>query len=166
MQILRRAISVSLFCVSAIVWGLFLRPQSMGGPISNIAVSGSSMLPTFESGDFLIVKRERTYSEGDVVVYSIPEGEVGAGSRIVHRIVGGDADGFVIRGDNNSSIDPWLPTNADIVGQVWFRIPRLANILAYLRNPTVLALSIAFMTLSLLLIPTNLRMSIRDWLRT
>jgi len=164
-HMVRRAVSLGAFCAFAAIWALFLRPQSLGGPISNIAVSGNSMLPTFHSGDFLIVKKEDSYAVGDIVVYSIPADDVGAGRRVVHRIVGGESSGFEMKGDNNAAIDPWRPTQSQIVGQVWFRVPGLAFILSYLRNPGILAAAIAFLTLATLLSPTSLRRKMWNWVK-
>lgn len=162
---LKHVLVLSLTCSLVVVWALFFRPQMFGGPISNIAVSGNSMLPTFESGDFLIVKREDSYVVGDIVVYSIPADQVGAGRRVVHRIVGGDENGFELKGDNNANVDPWRPTQDQIIGQEWFRIPSLARLLSYLRNPAILAIAIAFMTLAVLLSPGSLRSKMWVWLR-
>ena len=162
---LKHVIGLSLTCALVAVWALFFRPQMFGGPISNIAVSGNSMLPTFQSGDFLIVKKEDSYAVGDIVVYSIAADEVGAGRRVVHRIVGGDADGFELKGDNNTSIDPWRPTQEQIIGQVWFRIPSLAALLVHLRNPVVLAIAIGFMSLAIVLSPSSLRSTMWNWMK-
>jgi len=148
------------------VWLIFFRPQMFGGPISNIAVSGDSMLPTFASGDFLVVKKEHSYAIGDIVVYAIPADSVGAGRRVVHRIVGGDENGYVMKGDNNSSTDPWRPTRAQIVGQEWFHVPGLARVLQFLRNPITLALAIASTTLAILLAPNSLQSTLRRWIKT
>ena len=162
---LRHVIVLSITCALIGVWALFFRPQMLGGPISNIAVSGNSMLPTYQSGDFLIVKEEDSYAVGDIVVYAIPADDVGAGRRVVHRIVGGDETGFEMRGDNNPNLDPWRPTQDQIVGQVWFRIPSLAALLSHLRNPTFLAITIGFVVFALLVSPTSLRLTLWRWIK-
>ena len=161
----RRIVALGVTCAFVALWMLFLRPQVLGGPISNIAVSGNSMLPTFHSGDFLTVKRENSYSIGDIVVYVIPEGEVGAGRHVVHRIVGGDENGFEMKGDNNASIDLWRPTKSQIIGQAWFHIPGLARLLNHLRDPLVLAIAIAFMTLAVTLSPEKVRSDMWGWFK-
>ena len=162
---LRHVIVLSITCAVIAVWALFFRPQMLGGPVSNIAVSGNSMLPTYESGDFLIVKKQNSYAVGDIVVYSIPADDVGAGRRVVHRIVGGDENGFDMRGDNNPNLDPWSPSQDQIVGQVWFRIPSLAAVLSHLRNPTLLAITIGFVTFAMLASPTSLRRKMWQWIK-
>lgn len=141
-------------CVVVAIWAMFFRPQLFGGPITNIAVSGNSMLPTLASGDFLVVKRQNTYSIGDIVVYEIPPGEAGSGRQVVHRIVGRDEGRLVMKGDNNASVDPWRPTQEQIIGKKWVHIPNLAGILRYLREPIVLALAIAVTTMAILLVPS------------
>ena len=136
---------------------MFFRPHVMGGPISTIAVSGESMLPTFQPGDLLIMKHQNSYNIGDIVVYLIPQDEVGGGRKVVHRIVGGDANGFEMRGDNNTSVDPWYPTQSQILGREWFRISGLARMLSHLRDPFVLAIAIALTTLMVTLAPATAR---------
>ena len=42
----------------------------------------------------------------------------------MHRIVSGDADGFVTQGDNNDWLDADEPSQDEILGRLLFRIPR------------------------------------------
>ena len=162
---LERAMGLVVTCAVIAVLALFFRPQMLGGPISNIAVSGDSMLPTYRSGDFLVLKKQDSYAVGDVVVYVIPADDVGGGQRVVHRIVGGDENGFEMRGDNNSYHDPWNPTEDQILGQVWIRIPTLAALLSHLRDPLVLAITIGFVALAALAFPSSLRRNPRRWIK-
>ena len=64
------------------------------------------MEPTYYTGD-LVVARCGEPQVGDVVVYEPTD--LG-GARIIHRIVGGDADdGWEMQGDNNDFVDPFTP---------------------------------------------------------
>lgn len=75
--------------------------------------SGSSMLPTFRTGQVLYVRPDvKDMRRGDVVVY---EQE---GRYIVHRVVSVEKDGFITRGDNNplTDVGPILPTQ--VIGRV------------------------------------------------
>jgi len=88
------------------------------------------MLPTYNTGDLIIAHSQSTYSVGDIAAYRVPKGEIGAGSVVIHRIVGGDpVHGFTFKGDNNSAPDPWHPKQADMVGsllqQAWHTSRRL-----------------------------------------
>lgn len=122
------------------VWAVVLRPQSLGGPAAYIVVRGSSMLPTYTTGDLLIVRSAPTYGVGEVVAYRVAAGDIGAGHIVVHRIVGGDAmGGFLLQGDNNNSVDPWMPKGSDVVGREWVRVPGFGRYVALLHQPATLA---------------------------
>lgn len=121
-------------------WGVFLRPQFLGGPATFVGVSGISMTPTMHDGDLALVSRRSTYRRGDIVAYRIPTGQPGAGHNIIHRIVGGDGrTGYVTRGDHNGWDDVWHPTNHDVLGEVSVHLPLVAKAVGELRRPWVLA---------------------------
>jgi len=121
-----------------------LCPLASGNPSRVIIVSGHSMEPTFHTGDMIIALPSDHYERGQVVPYRVPEGDPGAGGLVIHRIVGGDAtNGFVMQGDNNPSPDIWTPKPADMVGRKVVLIPRVGLLMAWLRQPAVLAALIA-----------------------
>jgi signal peptidase len=123
-----------------VAWFLLLRPAALGGPASYLWVSGSSMLPTLTTGDFVVTQHQDHYSDGDILAYRVPKGDVGAGTIVIHRLVGGSADkGYVLRGDNKPAPDDWHPTRADVVGKLWIAIPGAGKYLQLLRTPTVFA---------------------------
>ena len=114
-----------------LAWACTLRPSSLGGPATYIVVRGDSMLPGFHSGDLVILQAATSYSRGDVVGYRVPDGDVGAGRVVVHRIVGGDGgQGFTMEGDNNPAPDPWLPRTGDVAGRLWLLLPGLGRVIA------------------------------------
>ncbi|HET9084294.1 MAG TPA: signal peptidase I [Candidatus Limnocylindrales bacterium] len=129
---------------------MLLRPQALGGPAAYLVVRGDSMLPTYQSGDLLILHSASGYAIGDVVAYLVPKGEFGEGHLVVHRIVGGDASaGFVLEGDNNPAPDPWQPKPVDVVGRPWIAIPKVGAVVAWARQPLILgalaaSLAVAF----------------------
>ncbi|HEY5629848.1 MAG TPA: hypothetical protein VIR16_10085, partial [Candidatus Limnocylindrales bacterium] len=80
------------------------------------------------------------YGAGDLVVFRVPDGQPGAGASIVHRIVSGNGtSGFVTKGDNNPSVDPWHPRASDVIGRSWIELPGSGAWLLVLRKPLVLA---------------------------
>ena len=88
----------------------------------------------------MILHAAPSYGTGDIVGYHVPDGEVGEGLLVVHRIVGGtDADGFVVQGDNNPAPDPWLPQSALIAGTPWISIPGIGRLITFLHQPAALA---------------------------
>lgn len=121
-------------------WFLLLAPQSLGGPIAYVLVSGESMEPTLHDDDFVIAGRQDSYAHGDIVVYRIPESETGAGGLVIHRIIGGSGrHGYVLQGDNRTTPDLWRPRSTDIAGRVLVTIPMAGELLPFLRSPLLVA---------------------------
>lgn len=120
-----------------------------------MGVDGVSMTPTLHNGDLAVVERHEAYHVGDVIAYRIPDGELGAGSKVIHRIVGGNGvTGFTTKGDHNTYPDYfWHPKTADIVGRVWFHVPGLAVTFANLHRPVPLAVVVGVGSLLLFLWP-------------
>jgi len=147
------ALGVALFAG----WFLLLRPSTLGGPAGYLWVNGTSMEPTLESGDLVIVHRADTYAVGDVVGYRVPDGEPAAGGLVIHRIVGGSAtSGFVTQGDNKPRPDDWHPKPNDIVGTSWFVLPGAGPLVTWLRQPTVVgALAAALVVFSIMMSRPN-----------
>lgn len=144
---LLRAASLSLTLVVAGTWFLLLRPVVFGGPASFVIVSGESMLPTLASGDLVAAFHKDSYAVGDVIVYRVPRGEPGAGTRIVHRVVRAPSSGgYVVQGDNRDGVDPWRPTDADVLGKMQLGIPRVGRLVAFLQRPPGIALVAALTT--------------------
>lgn len=130
-----------------LVWALLLRPQTLAGPASYVVVAGHSMNPALRSGDLVIARERDTYATGDVVIYPIPDGQGGAGVRVIHRIVGGTAGaGYVTQGDNRDTADVWRPTPGQIDGKQWLRIPSAGHPLALLNSPILPAIAGAIAT--------------------
>lgn len=134
-EIPRRLLGVAssiVWIVGALVLGWFLWPSSLGGCTTLTIVSGQSMEPTYHTGD-LVVSRCGPVEVGDVIVYNPPN--VG-GARVIHRIVGGDADGgWVVQGDNNDFLDPWLPKDEQILGSARVHLPGVGTFAAILLSP-------------------------------
>lgn len=121
-------------------WFLVLRPAVLGGPAGYILVSGRSMEPNVDEGSLVVTISQSDYRVGDVVAYRIPAGEPAAGLLVIHRIVGGSADGgFLMRGDNASGSDIWRPRPVDIVGKAQAVVPGATTVLLFVRSPIVAA---------------------------
>jgi len=122
----------------AAAWALTLRPPSLGGPATYIVVRGDSMLPDYHSGDLVVLHAASAYGAGDVVGYRVPDGEIGAGHVVLHRIVAGDgAEGFTMEGDNNPAPDPWLPHDGDVAGKLWLLVPGVGRVIELAHQPAI-----------------------------
>lgn len=138
MKNVRRLVKFAVLAAVLAIWAVALRPQALGGPAQYIVVRGSSMLPTYQSGDLVVIGSASAYAVGDIVAYRVPSGEIGEGHIVIHRIAGGDgAHGFVVKGDNNAAVDPWSPRPADIAGKAWLVAPGLGRVIALIHQPVV-----------------------------
>lgn len=155
----RRSSLVNAIVVVAVVagWMLFLRPASLGGPLSLVIVSGQSMEPTMHTGDLAVVLQRDTYAAGDVVAFRPQLDDAGASSSmVIHRIVDGTTDsGFTTQGDGNEWLDPWTTPEGAIAGEMAFFVPRVGHVLARLSDPVTLAALFAAVTVFLVLAPSR-----------
>ena len=130
-RLLGRAFSV-LWTVGVVVLGWLIWPSSLGGCTTLTIVAGRSMEPTYYTGD-LVVTRCGPVGLGDVIVYNPPD--VG-GARVIHRIVDGNAsDGWLVQGDNNDFLDPWRPTQEQILGSPVLHVPGVGTAASILLSP-------------------------------
>ena len=152
-RLFSRALTLTLIGGVVVVWAFTLRPQALGGPAVFVAVRGSSMLPTYQHGDLVVVESAAHYHIGEVVAYRVPAGLVGAGKIVLHRIIGGDATlGFTLQGDHNTAPDPWSPRQADVVGVATFRLANAGRLIALVRQPAILAGLAAALVVTVILI--------------
>jgi signal peptidase I len=122
------------------IWIAFA-PTKIGGWTSYVMVNGISMEPGYHTGDLVIVRKAQTYQAGDVVAYR----DAQMGAYIIHRIIGIEQGGFVLKGDNNSWRDPYHPTLDEIVGKQWIYAPKLAGVILWFRTPVNLSLTLALL---------------------
>ncbi|MEW6473990.1 MAG: signal peptidase I [Actinomycetota bacterium] len=132
-------IALLLSLVLAVGWLVALRPLALGGSAAYVVVSGRSMEPTYRTGDLVIVRAAPAYDIGDIVAFRVPDESTGRRPVVIHRIVAGDASGYVLQGDNKKERDLWRPRPEDVLGRAWLTLPRGGFILAAARSPLVLA---------------------------
>jgi signal peptidase I len=133
-------------------WAVTLRPISLGGSAEYVVIHGNSMFPLYHDGDLIISHTHSSYAVGDVVAYHVPQGQLGQGLTVIHRIIGGsDATGYVLKGDNNPVSDPWHPHASDVVGATWVHVPRLGKLFVAIHRPIVPGLFFGGLALILVL---------------
>ena len=67
--------------------------------------------------------RRATIRSGDVATYRHPT--LGP---VIHRIVAETDGRFIFKGDNNTWLDSYQPTQAEMIGKLWVYVPRLGGI--------------------------------------
>jgi signal peptidase I len=115
-----------------VVGWFLLAPRALGGRLSYVVVArGTSMEPAFHTGDLALVRPAESYVPGQVVAYRSRD----LGSTVLHRIVERAGDGYVLKGDNNSFLDPEHPRDEDILGALWIRVPVAGSVMGWFRQP-------------------------------
>ncbi len=122
------------------IWLMFA-PIPLGGQTAYVIISGNSMEPIFHFGDLAIVRHETTYQIGEIVTYHNTE----LGKNVIHRIIGLEQAHFILKGDNNSWIDSYQPTQDEIIGKLWIFVPGIGKAIEWFRIPINMALIIAIM---------------------
>jgi signal peptidase I len=125
------AVSILLIAGFAVLWVMFA-PIQLGGQAAYAIVSGISMEPNFHAGDLAIMRRSPEYQVGDIVVYR--NGEI-ANKLVIHRIIDVNEGLFSMKGDNNTWVDSYHPTQDEIVGKLRLRLPGLGKTIGWLRLP-------------------------------
>lgn len=137
---MRRVVAVLVLAAMVLGWWNFLRPSTLGGPLTFIIVTGQSMEPGLHTDDLAVVQARDSYAKGDVVAFRAtpPDGGNPAeGAYVIHRIKGGNGDGkgFVMRGDNNDWDDPWRPTTDEVAGEMLFSVPGAGFAMRWISHP-------------------------------
>ena len=108
----------------------------VSGHAAVVITHGVSMNPVYYQGDLVIVARASSYSVGEIAAYRLP----GKSEAALHRIIGGNGDAFIFKGDNNESVDPTRPRGDDLVGRAVLHVPQGGLWLETLMSPPVLGL--------------------------
>lgn len=116
------------------IW-LAFAPAKLGGYTSYVIINGASMEPGFHTGDLVIVRKAIDYKVNDAVAYRDQQLQ----ADVFHRIIAFDQDRFILKGDNNSWIDPYHPLKQDLIGKLWLHFPKLGKAVSWARNPYNLA---------------------------
>jgi signal peptidase I len=127
-------LSGTMLVIAVTGWILFAPPQ-LGGQATFVIVNGNSMEPGYHQGDLIIVRNADYYQPGDIVAYK----HLQMGKYVIHRIIGEELNRFVLQGDNNTWTDGFMPTNEEIIGKHWIRIPGFGKVISWLRKPIYLS---------------------------
>ncbi len=83
------------------------------------------------------MRQAAAYQVGDIVIYH----NVDMNADVIHRIIGIEGDHFMFKGDNNSWIDAYRPTRAEIVGKLWIHLGQVGKVVEWVRSPLNMALA-------------------------
>lgn len=122
-------LSFALLVVALVV----IWPTQLGGRFTLVIVAGDSMEPTLSVGDMVFAWQSEP-EVGDILIYRVPEGQVGEGIHIIHRVTeireSPEGPVFITQGDNRRNEDHWRPTTEDIVGVGGRIVPGIGTYIA------------------------------------
>ena len=95
------------------------------GRVDYVVTNGVSMEPLYHQGDLVVVARSDHYEIGDIIAYHDPAKDL----VVLHRIVGGDTTGWIMRGDNNQSEDAIRPSSSQVIGRAIAHAPWIGHLL-------------------------------------
>lgn len=130
----RLVLGVVACALLVVGWYLTLAPTRIGGPMTPVIVRGTSMLPTYTSGDLVLAFRAPETRAGQVAVFRGP-----SGGHVIHRVIAVDGQRLVTQGDNRDRPDPWPTTTDDVLGVARFTVPGVGRHLLVLTDPLVVA---------------------------
>lgn len=150
----RRIASIVLPLLAVVAWWFTLAPRDVGGPLSAVVVSGTSMQPRFHTGDVVIVHREPSYHIGDIVAVKVDGGEV------IHQLVAGNAiSGWRTKGINRTTMDGWVIPNKNVLGKQWIHVAGAATWTRWVRTPIGVGGVLAGICFLCAVVPTERRRS-------
>lgn len=125
-----------LILIGLTAW--YLWPASLGGSAQFIVVQGDSMEPRYHVGDVVMVKSHDHPHVGDVIVFSVPDGEPGEGMLVVHRVHSIRPDGsYETKGDNRAMPDNWTVRSKNILGVPQVTLPKFGRAVGIVANPFI-----------------------------
>ena len=86
--------------------------------VTILRVSSNSMVPKFQKGDFIVIKKQEKYNVGDIITFVVIEEN--SKYYITHRIVEKNENEFITKGDANNKNDNYKVYENAIKGKVIF----------------------------------------------
>ena len=110
-------ILIILLSILIISFKFFIKDSQPFG-VTILRVSSNSMMPKFKKGDFIIVKKQSKYKEGDIITYKVIEEK--KEYYVTHRIIEEKENEFITKGDANNKSDNCKIYENAIIGKVIF----------------------------------------------
>lgn len=127
----RRGAGLAFVGVLAVLW-LGFAPTQIGGSVIYTSTVGNSMAPRFHKGDLALVRSSASYHVGEIVLYRSPV----LHRPVLHRILAIEDGHYFFKGDHNDFVDPGYATRADLLGALWFRVPKAGEAVAFVAKPS------------------------------
>ena len=121
--------SVIGIVVIVIIGYALLSNGALSGTYHSYLVQSGSMEPTIMTGDVIFVLAKESYVKNDVVTFKENDRRV-----VTHRIVGTQSGSFTTKGDANRTEDNGSVSPQNIIGKVFFIVPKLGYLVSFSRT--------------------------------
>ncbi len=92
-------------------------------------VQSGSMSPALKTGDVVIIKPVSLYKVNDIITFNSQQNFT-----VTHRIAQVNNDSFITKGDANPVADQNTLRNSDILGKVFFTIPKIGYFIMFVKS--------------------------------
>ncbi|HEY2542803.1 MAG TPA: signal peptidase I [Gaiellaceae bacterium] len=124
--------AVACFIGALAVLFFTLAPAQLGGSVIYTSTVGDSMEPMLHKGDLVLVRPASHVAVGDVVLYESPV----LHRPVLHRIYAIRSGRYVFKGDHNGFVDPGSVGRSELLGTLWFHVPKAGNALSFIGKPS------------------------------
>lgn len=92
-------------------------------------VQSGSMSPALKTGDVVIIKPVSLYKINDIITFKSQQNFT-----VTHRITQVNNDGFITKGDANPVADQNSIPTSDILGKVFFTVPKIGYFIMFVKS--------------------------------
>jgi len=92
-------------------------------------VQSGSMAPALNTGDVVIIKPVSQYHSNDIITFNSHQNFT-----VTHRIIKDNSGLFTTKGDANAVADQNTVSNPDILGKVFFTIPKIGYFIMFVKS--------------------------------
>ncbi len=120
-----------LLTLILIVLAIFflLSQLNLPGNYKIFLVQSGSMSPALKTGDMVIVKPVSKYQSNDIITFNSHQNFT-----VTHRIIKETDGSFITKGDANSVTDQNPIKTSDVLGKVFFTIPKIGYFIMFVKS--------------------------------
>jgi len=128
---------ISEYCIYGFLFAVLFIVLSPKLPTKNILLSyivpTGSMTPKIPIGSVVFVSPARKNPQiGDIIAFASPQDKT---VTILHQVVESNSEGFITKGDSNTTQDKWVVPTSSIKGTYVGGIPYFGHIAAFVKKP-------------------------------
>lgn len=138
--------SVIGIVVIMVVGYALLSNGALSGNFHSYLVQSGSMEPNIMTGDVIFVSTQERYVKNDVITFKENDGRI-----VTHRIVDIQLGTFTTKGDANRAEDNGSVPPKNVIGKVFFTVPKLGYLIAFSRTLPGFVILIAVPSLLLII---------------